>query len=69
MATSLAFGILFATAITLFLIPALYLALDGLGNWWTNAWQHVLPEKLTQPDTGTRHIKVHSNATGSSEKV
>jgi len=28
MATSLAFGVLFATAITLFLVPALYLILN-----------------------------------------
>lgn len=45
MAVSLAFGILFATVITLFLIPSLYLVLDDCGNWWRSAWAHILPEK------------------------
>jgi multidrug efflux pump subunit AcrB len=35
MATSLAFGILFATVITLFLIPALYVSSERLLGWWT----------------------------------
>jgi multidrug efflux pump subunit AcrB len=34
MATSLAFGILFATVITLFLIPALYIGIDALRDGW-----------------------------------
>ncbi len=34
MAISLAFGILFATVITLLLVPCLYLILDDLGRWW-----------------------------------
>jgi len=45
MAASLAFGILFATVITLFLIPALYLVLDDFNIWWREAWAHLLPEK------------------------
>jgi len=45
MAASLAFGILFATVITLFLIPALYLILDDFGQWWREAWSHILPNK------------------------
>jgi multidrug efflux pump subunit AcrB len=45
MAASLAFGILFATVITLFLIPALYLILDDFGQWWLEAWGHILPKK------------------------
>lgn len=49
MATSLAFGILFATVITLFLIPALYIALDQFGTWWRNAWAHVLPARRNRP--------------------
>ena len=48
MATSLAFGILFATVITLFLIPSLYLILDDFGNWWREAWTHVLPKRFTK---------------------
>ena len=43
MAASLAFGILFATIITLFLIPSLYMILDDFGKWWREAWSHVLP--------------------------
>jgi hypothetical protein len=34
MATSLAFGVAFTTLITLFLVPALYLATDDLGDLW-----------------------------------
>ncbi len=48
MAASLAFGILFATVITLFLIPVLYLILNDFKNWWSEAWTHVLP-------SGTAH--------------
>jgi len=47
MAASLAFGILFATFITLFLIPTLYLILDDFKQWWKEAWSHVLPDRLT----------------------
>ena len=43
MAASLAFGILFATVITLFLIPALYMVLDDFKRWWREAWRHVMP--------------------------
>ena len=49
MAASLAFGILFATVITLFLIPTLYLILDDLKNWWREAWVHVLPGQADDP--------------------
>jgi multidrug efflux pump subunit AcrB len=34
MATSLAFGVAFTTLITLFLVPALYLAAEDVGDWW-----------------------------------
>jgi multidrug efflux pump subunit AcrB len=43
MATSLAFGILFATMITLILIPSLYLVLDDFKQWWKRAWRYFLP--------------------------
>ena len=46
MAASLAFGILFATVITLFLIPALYIILDDFAKWWREAWSHVLPARF-----------------------
>jgi len=48
MAASLAFGILFATVITLFLIPALYLILADFGKWWQDAWSHILPAKRAE---------------------
>ncbi len=41
MAASLAFGILFATVITLFLIPSLYIILDDFKTWWREAWSHI----------------------------
>jgi len=46
MAASLAFGILFATVITLFLIPALYLILDDFSHWWKAAWAHATPQRF-----------------------
>lgn len=45
MAVSLAFGILFATVITLLLIPCLYMILDDLQRWW----QRHQPETATVP--------------------
>ena len=57
MAASLAFGILFATVITLFLIPSLYMILDDFSGWWREAWSHILPGRartetvrLSRPD-------------------
>jgi multidrug efflux pump subunit AcrB len=41
MAASLAFGILFATLITLVLIPALYIILDDIQTWWREAVTEV----------------------------
>jgi multidrug efflux pump subunit AcrB len=35
MAISLAFGIMFATVITLLLVPSLYMMLDDLNRWWS----------------------------------
>ena len=35
MALSLGFGILFATVITLLLVPSLYMILDDLDSWFT----------------------------------
>lgn len=46
MAASLAFGILFATVITLLLIPSLYLILDDFGNWWRQALSHITPRRF-----------------------
>jgi multidrug efflux pump subunit AcrB len=50
MAASLAFGILFATVITLFLIPTLYLMLDDFKQWWKEAWAHVRPQPSKKSD-------------------
>jgi multidrug efflux pump subunit AcrB len=56
MATSLAFGILFATIITLFLIPASYLAAEDIvghlargWSWFKRPFQHEEPE-LANPE-------------------
>ncbi len=43
MAASLAFGIVFATVITLILIPCLYLILDDFAAWWREAKAELLP--------------------------
>jgi multidrug efflux pump subunit AcrB len=58
MAASLAFGILFATIITLFLIPALYLILDDFQQWWLQVLSHATPRRFKQdqvlePDSGS----------------
>jgi multidrug efflux pump subunit AcrB len=46
MAASLAFGILFATVITLFLIPSLYLILDDLKRGVSKLSRALLPSSL-----------------------
>jgi len=50
MAVSLAFGILFATAITLFLVPILYLMLDDFKIWLSEAWGHIIPNRWRQTE-------------------
>jgi multidrug efflux pump subunit AcrB len=66
MAASLAFGILFATVITLFLIPSLYIILDDFGKWWHEAWSHMLPRRRKSPDGGLPHPGVlRSESAGS----
>lgn len=62
MAASLAFGILFATVITLFLIPVLYLILDDFKNWWKEAWAHATPRRFkrneaVELDAGARIVR------------
>jgi multidrug efflux pump subunit AcrB len=63
MAASLAFGILFATVITLFLIPSLYLILDDLGRWRRAAWSHVIPKRTEESvaHPGVMHAKPDPN--------
>jgi multidrug efflux pump subunit AcrB len=51
MAVSLAFGILFATVITLFLIPSLYLILDDLRKSLLLAWQHLRSGASQRPES------------------
>jgi multidrug efflux pump subunit AcrB len=50
MAASLSFGILFATFITLILIPSLYLIRDDFKGWWKNAWNHILGGQRQLPE-------------------
>ena len=45
MAVSLAFGILFATVITLFLIPAMYMLLDDFKQWFGRIFTHLSPSR------------------------
>jgi multidrug efflux pump subunit AcrB len=66
MAASLAFGILFATVITLFLIPSLYMILDDFGKWWREAWSHAIParfQKKGAAHTGAAHARVQASVT------
>ena len=51
MAVSLAFGILFATVITLFLIPILYLILSDFKSWLKEARAHIVPRRWRRDDT------------------
>jgi hypothetical protein len=44
MAISLGYGILFATLITLFLVPSLYLVLEDLGERVARGMQKALPD-------------------------
>jgi multidrug efflux pump subunit AcrB len=53
MAVSLAFGILFATVITLFLIPILYLMLDDFKTSFVRVWGHLLPGGAIKLDSHT----------------
>ncbi|MCB1699891.1 MAG: efflux RND transporter permease subunit [Halioglobus sp.] len=51
MAISLAFGIVFATVITLLLVPCLYVMLDDLQHWWAGTKQATA---ATQSGAGER---------------
>ena len=51
MAVSLAFGILFATVITLFLIPVLYLMLEDLKSLLRKVWRYILPIRRRQTES------------------
>jgi multidrug efflux pump subunit AcrB len=52
MAISLGFGILFATALTLFLIPSAYLILEDAKKLCSRAWQwYATPFKQGDEDT------------------
>ena len=48
MAVSLAFGIVFATVITLLLVPSLYMILDDMDRWWVGTGDR---SQLTDPST------------------
>jgi multidrug efflux pump subunit AcrB len=52
MAISLAFGIVFATVITLLLVPSLYMILDDLDRWWrTYDEEKVSPQNAAAQGT------------------
>ena len=46
MAVSLAFGIVFATVITLLLVPALYVILDDFKGLWRNSEDEAIDTVL-----------------------
>jgi len=48
MAISLAYGIVFATVITLLLIPCLYMILEDLANW--RARKNTAHDELVAPN-------------------
>jgi multidrug efflux pump subunit AcrB len=50
MAISLAFGIVFATVITLLLVPSLYLILEDLDRWWQSRDGENVPEQAPEPE-------------------
>jgi multidrug efflux pump subunit AcrB len=52
MAISLAFGIVFATVITLLLVPCLYLMLDDLARWWSG----TTPGRAAPVDPAVREM-------------
>ncbi|MGD9264802.1 MAG: efflux RND transporter permease subunit [Lysobacterales bacterium] len=62
MAASLAFGILFATVITLFLIPSLYLILDDFKQWWKEAWSQLLPRRFKRGGVGEAGLAQRSKS-------
>ncbi|MEJ2534882.1 MAG: efflux RND transporter permease subunit, partial [Gammaproteobacteria bacterium] len=66
MAASLAFGIVFATIITLLLIPALYLILADFNNWWREAMATVLPGRRSG---GPRHPHPHARPDAGSARI
>lgn len=73
MAVSLAFGILFATVITLFLIPALYLIMDDcnaqlkrFGNFWLRLYSPNKYRELTGRDPDTDRPLAGAITTGMS---
>ena len=52
MVTSLAFGVLFATFVTLLLVPALYLLADDIAGFWQRNFVKVLVEKSAAENVG-----------------
>jgi multidrug efflux pump subunit AcrB len=51
MAVSLAFGIVFATVITLLLVPCLYLILADMDRWWNGSTEEEIDENAGQVST------------------
>ncbi|MBL8725559.1 MAG: efflux RND transporter permease subunit [Planctomycetes bacterium] len=53
MAISLGFGVMFATLVSLVLVPCLYLVLDDLRQRAVGAWRWLWPQRNPQPVSGT----------------
>ncbi len=53
MAISLAFGIVFATVITLLLVPCLYMILDDLDGWWAGTADQPAATARSLPETAS----------------
>ncbi|QSX36384.1 efflux RND transporter permease subunit [Shewanella sedimentimangrovi] len=63
MATSLAFGILFSTLVTLIMVPLLYIVLDDVArlwrrffNWWWQPKAKTSPDAAAEPQLGRSEL-------------
>jgi predicted RND superfamily exporter protein len=63
MAASLAFGIVFATVITLILIPSLYLILDDFKGFWGGLFRRLIPNKESARHPHPHAVRRSASAT------
>lgn len=57
MAISLGFGILFATSITLILVPCLYLMIDDVVKWWAGMLGTLQPDPEVEPVLASDNVE------------